>query len=1322
MSAKVCCVAAGFMLGVGTAACGDVTYQFTSVNFGGFSFTRIFPHPPGLSGDLVSVTVNATMASSVGGTFANDLCVYIDPLPFDGAGLVQVGGRTEFGAVQRQVWPNGASSAPGTVVSGTVLLNTPVSFSGSSADPAVWIGNGWNAAGVSGVWTGTVTLVGVNVVVVDSDSDGVPDPSDNCPQIPNPAQAEVDGDGIGDACDNCVNVANSNQLDSDADGLGDACDVRANVALGKPVSLSSGTASGAALATLTDGVFLSPGTAGQSGTVWWTGAPSATEIEVNLSEIHAVSGVTLQADSNDAYLVSYLDPVSGTWKTLWSSPAASQSDLGMQARPNPSNNSSIYFAGPFAASRVRVRALSGSGSFSLSEIAVLGEKSNVLQNADFEAAPILLTGQSDVAPNQCKLIATSPSSPFFAGAVAGIPSWASGFNSDGGSDSGPCRGLGSFSGLRHCFINNWNRRFSQISTITVRPGTTYRAEIWVRALIDGGTGPNPAKAGRMTLVAGTPNPANPDQFSPGSVILGEAVAATSSWPNASNVTLVPNQWQLLGITVTVPTNTTLAGRPLTLAIRTELPSVGPMWWDKATLAVLPTLADCNQNGVADTQEVAQGSSVDCNQNGRPDSCDVAEDPELDFNGNGVLDSCEGYSAWIGGSSGAFSDASNWSGGVPGPGSTVVFAPAAGSAIEMSTGGGTVSIGTLTLQRGSLRINLGADLSVQQGMTVAPGASLFIDGVSSLRVFSVGGALTVRGGAKIDIGARAALRSLATGSLNAEPLSNLTISLRGGLPVAVEALGAASLRGGLRVRLDNTAIGSLQVGDRFTLVDASDISTGFYSALSTQGLVDRFLKVASEEEFLPGQLVLEVADFQSFLRAAGSANSSVGVGEEPTAIAARNFTAAFDAFDDIAVTVRSTDAGGAQLPGSLYVFRGDGAGGSSAQQVYPTGLEPIAVESADLDGDDTFDLAVINRVSSTLQVFLNPLEQIGGFVPQAPVTVGAGPTHLALSPLFNATSLNPAIAGFAFLISSPTGGTIQPGKIVGGGATPFPTIPVPTMPGPVTPIDDGGRKEGAFMATRGAASDGEFGAVFKVEVFNNQTTTVGGEVLGPAQPLAIETGPLNADGFTDMVVAGLSTEESGAAPAVNVYPGTSVGFASGGALPLSSRPLGLAIGDYDADSKQDFAVALGTEVAGVEEGDFVRRFNNVTTGAANPAFESGANDVLFDGQGVRRIRRADLDALPPDDYAVLGDTITGAGFKSGGGQPRGFAGGRVFELTTDPGCLADIDGDGSVGAGDLAELLGSWGGIGAADLDGSEVVDGGDLTLLLSAWGACNAAS
>ncbi|RKH54821.1 amidohydrolase family protein [Corallococcus llansteffanensis] len=94
----------------------------------------------------------------------------------------------------------------------------------------------------------------------DSDADGIPAASDNCPIIFNPVrpldngrQLDTDGDGAGDACDpcpleagttacvafrgedddrdgvatwrdNCPFVSNADQKDTDADGKGDACD------------------------------------------------------------------------------------------------------------------------------------------------------------------------------------------------------------------------------------------------------------------------------------------------------------------------------------------------------------------------------------------------------------------------------------------------------------------------------------------------------------------------------------------------------------------------------------------------------------------------------------------------------------------------------------------------------------------------------------------------------------------------------------------------------------------------------------------------------------------------------------------------------------------------------------------------------------------------------------------------------------------------------------------------------------------------------------------------------------------------------------------
>jgi hypothetical protein len=51
------------------------------------------------------------------------------------------------------------------------------------------------------------------------------------------------------------------------------------------------------------------------------------------------------------------------------------------------------------------------------------------------------------------------------------------------------------------------------------------------------------------------------------------------------------------------------------------------------------------------------------------------------------------------------------------------------------------------------------------------------------------------------------------------------------------------------------------------------------------------------------------------------------------------------------------------------------------------------------------------------------------------------------------------------------------------------------------------------------------------------------------------------------------------------------------------------------------------------------------------------------------------------------------------------------------CTADLNGDGEVGAQDLAALLNAWGGA-AADLNGDGTTNAQDLAALLTAWGAC----
>jgi hypothetical protein len=81
-------------------------------------------------------------------------------------------------------------------------------------------------------------------------------------------------------------------------------------------------------------------------------------------------------------------------------------------------------------------------------------------------------------------------------------------------------------------------------------------------------------------------------------------------------------------------------------------------------------------------------------------------------------------------------------------------------------------------------------------------------------------------------------------------------------------------------------------------------------------------------------------------------------------------------------------------------------------------------------------------------------------------------------------------------------------------------------------------------------------------------------------------------------------------------------------------------------------------------------------------------------------------MSSDGYTIVGTART----------PNGIEG-FILDLPRPEACAADLNGDGAVGAADLAILLGAWG-TGKADLDGDGVTDAADLTALLGAWGPC----
>ena len=144
---------------VASAASADVTYTLTNQAWTGFNFNEAYVGGS-LTGTLTGASVNAVLNASTNSTYADDLCIYVADSRLALGGMLQCGGFTNLSATQRYSWANGSSDAANTPVSGTVNFTTGIDMAANST-MSIWIGNGYGAAGTSGTWTGTITLIGV---------------------------------------------------------------------------------------------------------------------------------------------------------------------------------------------------------------------------------------------------------------------------------------------------------------------------------------------------------------------------------------------------------------------------------------------------------------------------------------------------------------------------------------------------------------------------------------------------------------------------------------------------------------------------------------------------------------------------------------------------------------------------------------------------------------------------------------------------------------------------------------------------------------------------------------------------------------------------------------------------------------------------------------------------------------------------------------------------------------------------------------------------------------------------------------------------------
>jgi hypothetical protein len=467
----------------------------------------------------------------------------------------------------------------------------------------------------------------------------------------------------------------------------------------------------------------------------------------------------------------------------------------------------------------------------------------------------------------------------------------------------------------------------------------------------------------------------------------------------------------------------------------------------------------------------------------------------------------------------------------------------------------------------------------------------------------------------------------------------------------------------------------------------------------------------------GKLDLAVADFDgngagyvSILTGAGNGffnqPTSIPSGTNASSIVARDFNG--DTKLDLAVTN--------YVDGTVSVMLGTGTGTFGAPTAFPIAANPTALAAGDFNGDGKIDLAASSQGTGLASVILGT--GTGTFGAPVAYAAGANSYHILTADLNNDGKLDLGV-------SSTMSGQGFEAVLLGTGTGPFIAATNYTV-SPNTDVVDSvagdfnadGKPDLAFVANAVTVllgtGTGAFGAPASFPI----------GILG----FSIEKGDFNGDGNLDLVVGNTAFTNTH----INVLFGTGTGsFGAPLTLTAGTRPVGVAVADFNGDGKPDIVTAnagsanvsvflnlgAGTGAAfSVVAGDFngdgkfdvaVASYFNSPTGRVSILFGNGAGNfgppTSYDvGPGSFSIATGDLNGDGKPDLVSANNGTSG--FTSGG-VPGNISvllntGSGAFTVTNiSPGInysnvgIRDLTGDGkaelvlvNVGSGGLVHVF------------------------------------